>query len=174
MLKEQVGISGLIYYPMVNTIFIFILMANLIGLTPFGYTVTSQVITTFLFGVTAILGLFTIGLIRHNIEFVNLFIPKDIPKILLPLLIVIETISYFSRMFSLSIRLFANLMSGHVLLNILSGFGVALGKCVICSVIPLAVMFAVTFLELCIAFLQAYVFAVLICIYLNEAFEGGH
>lgn len=171
----QVGKRGRKFFPYICVLFIFILFSNFIGLIPFSFTVTSHILLTFLLGGFSIVGLTILGFINQKLEFLNLFIPTGVPKALLPLLIVIEVISYIARGFSLSIRLFANLMSGHALIHILMFFIVKIlnfsyrigfGSILLISCILL--------LELGISFLQAYVFIVLISIYFKDSYEVGH
>lgn len=153
------------------SIFFFILLSNFIGLIPFFFTVTSHVLVTFMLGFCTILGLTIIGFIKQKLRFLELFVPKGVPKMLLPLLVIIEVVSYISRGFSLSIRLFANLMSGHSLLHILLFFMTKILKnSVLVGLIGLALITAIFILELGIAFLQAYVFIVLISIYLKDSY----
>ncbi len=176
LIKEQAGKKGLEYYGFIFSLFFFILLANLLGLLPFGFTLTSHIIVTFTLSFSVIVGLTWIGFREQKIKFLNLFIPKDVSIVLVPLLVVIEVISYISRAFSLAIRLFANLMSGHTLLNILSTFVVKLmNKSLFFGIIPLLIVLCICFLEISLAFLQAYVFTVLTCIYLNDSLhEANH
>jgi ATP synthase subunit 6 len=152
------------------------LFCNLLGLFPFGFTVTSHIIVTFTLSFSIIVGLTIIGFREQKLHFLNLFIPKDVSKIMVPLLVVIEVVSYISRAFSLAIRLFANLMSGHTLLNILSTFVLKLlNKNILFGILPFILVLAICFLEICLAFLQAYVFMVLTCIYLSDSlYEVSH
>jgi len=147
-----------------------------LGLLPFGFTITSHIIVTFTLSFSVILGLTIIGFREQKLHFLNLFIPRDVSKIMVPLLVVIEVVSYISRAFSLAIRLFANLMSGHTLLNILSTFVLKLlKKNIFFGVLPFLLVLAICFLEICLAFLQAYVFIVLTCIYLTDSlYETTH
>ena len=145
----------------------FILVGNLVGMIPFAYTFTSQIIVTFAMAATIFIGVTVIGLVRHGLHFFSLFVPSGTPLILAPLLIPIEVISYFVRPVSLSVRLFANMMAGHTMLKVFGGFIVMLG--IWGGWLPLAFSVAFVGLEVLVAFLQAYVFAVLTCIYLNDA-----
>jgi ATP synthase subunit 6 len=163
------------YFPIFFTVFLFIFMSNFIGLTPYGFTVTAFIIKTFSLSFSFLIGLTIAGFFQQGPKFFNLFIPTGIPKVLFPLLMVIEIISYVSRAFSLGIRLFANMMSGHSLLNILAGFTLSLSKkSLIYGFFPFLVVLSITFLELGIAFLQSYVFVVLLCIYCNDALNDAH
>jgi ATP synthase subunit 6 len=157
-------------------LFIFVLFCNILGLLPFGFTITSHIIVTFTLSFSVVLGLTIIGFREQKLHFLNLFIPRDVSKIMVPLLVVIEVVSYISRAFSLAIRLFANLMSGHTLLNILSTFVLKLlKKNFLFGILPFLLVLAICFLEICLAFLQAYVFMVLTCIYLTDSlYEAAH
>lgn len=185
ILLQQVGIKKGVkdYFPLVFSLFISLLIVNLIGLIPYSFTVTSHLMTTFSLSFIFFWGMTLIGFVKHGIKFLNIFIPKDVPKVLVPFLVCIELISFLSRMFSLAIRLFANMMSGHALLFILSSFVFKIKKAVfllgynldLFSIIPLILVFLIVFLEVGIGFLQAYVFTVLITIYLNDSFnESAH
>ena len=172
MVKQNASDKAKAYFPFIFTLFIFILTANLLGMLPYSFTVTSHIIVTFAFAAIVFLGVTIIGFIHNGVHFLNLFVPKGIPKILLPLLIVIEIISYLTRPISLSFRLFANMMAGHILLKVFAGFVILLGAAG--GFVPLAFMAVFSGLEVMIAMLQAYVFAVLTCIYLNDALNMSH
>ena len=172
MMRDILGDSGRAFFPFVFTLFMFILAANMLGMVPYSFTVTSHIIVTFGLAATVFLGATVIGFIRHGAGYLKLFVPSGVPAVLLPLLVVIETISYFTRPISLSVRLFANMMAGHTMLKVFAGFVVAMG--ILGGWIPLAFMVALTGLEILVAFLQAYVFAVLTCIYLNDAINMHH
>ena len=175
MLEAQIGKEAQRFLPYIFSIFLFILTSNMLGMTLFSFTLTSHIMVTFTLGVSTFIGLTILGFVIQKIKFLNLFIPKGIPAVLLPMLIIIEIISYFSRALSLSIRLFANLMSGHTLLHILAFFSSKLFKYkFIVGLISFILILAIVALEFCIALLQAYVFAILICIYLNDAFHASH
>nr|AFZ64043.1 ATP synthase F0 subunit 6 [Phalansterium sp. PJK-2012] len=171
MIKQQAGNKGLQYFPFLFLIFNFILFSNLLGLLPFGFTTTGHLIITFTLAFSINLGLVFIGFMHHGIKFLKLFVPSDAPVFLLPLIVVIEVVSYCLRTFSLSIRLFANMMAGHTLLHILCSFIVAFLQSSIpfLGLLPFVLVLAVIGLELGIAFLQAYVFTILVCIYLNDS-----
>jgi ATP synthase subunit 6 len=174
-LKAQVDPKGIKFFPYIFTIFIFILISNLIGLIPFAFTVTSNIFITFTMGFSTWIGLTILGFMNQKLKFLKLFLPSGVPLPLIPMLVVIETVSYVSRAFSLSIRLFANLMSGHTLLHILAFFSSKLLKLkLIIGILALTLVIAITMLEVGIAFLQAYVFMVLICIYLNDSYHAEH
>jgi len=173
MIRDNAGQEGLRYFPFIFTLFMFVLFCNMLGMVPYSFTVTSHLIVTFALASVIFLAVTAIGFMRHGIGFVKLFVPKGIPFIMLPLLVVIELISYLTRPVSLSVRLFANMMAGHTMLKVFGGFTVAFlsagGIISAGAIAPFALMVAFTALELLIAFLQAYVFAILTCIYLNDA-----
>jgi len=179
LLYQQVGFLGQQFVPLFFSLFSFILIANIVGLVPYSFTLTSHIMLTFTLSFSVFIGL-TILAIKYQPNFFELFIPKGVPGALVPFLFVIEIISYVSRTFSLAIRLFANMMSGHVLLHILTGFCAflysdfysILGKLIF--LIPFVLIVAIIGLEIGIAFLQAYVFCVLISIYLCDVFTLGH
>ena len=166
MVRENVGNEGRQYFPFVLTLFLFILFGNLMGMVPFAYTFTSQIIVTFAMAFTIFIGVTIIGLVRHGLRFFTLFFPSGTPIALAPVLIPIEVISYFVRPVSLSVRLFANMMAGHTMMKVFGGFVVALG---IMGVAPMVMIVALTGFEILVAALQAYVFAMLTCMYLNDA-----
>ncbi|MAG96205.1 MAG: F0F1 ATP synthase subunit A [Alphaproteobacteria bacterium] len=166
MLRENVGSEGRQYFPFVFTLFMFIVTSNLLGLLPYSFTVTSHIVITFAMAIVVFLGVTVIGLIKHKFHFFSFFVPKGVPMALIPILVPIEVISYLARPVSLSLRLFANMMAGHTLLKVFGGFVVVLG---IFGVAPLLFVVALYALELIVAVLQAYVFTILTCLYLNDA-----
>jgi F-type H+-transporting ATPase subunit a len=172
MVRDNVGTDGMKYFPFVFTLFMFILFCNLIGLVPYSFTVTSHIIVTFLMAAVVFIGVTIIGFVRHGRHFLSLFVPAGVPIFLLPLIVIIEVLSYLTRPISLSVRLFANMMAGHTMLKVFAGFVVGLG--IFLGWLPLAFIVALTALELVIAILQAYVFAILTCIYLNDAINLHH
>jgi F-type H+-transporting ATPase subunit a len=172
MVRDNVGSEGMRYFPFVFTLFMFILFCNLIGMVPFTFTVTSHIIVTFVMAAVVFLGVTVIGFVRHGTHFLKLFVPSGVPVFLLPLLVIIELLSYLTRPISLSVRLFANMMAGHTMMKVFGGFIVALGF--LAGWAPLAFVVALTGLEIGIAILQAYVFAILTCIYLNDAVNLHH
>lgn len=175
MLKAQVGNQAKIFFPYLFTVFIFILLSNISGMTLFAFTLTSHIMVTFTLGVSTFIGLTILGFWIQKLKFLQLFVPTGIPAVLLPMLVVIEIVSYLSRALSLSIRLFANLMSGHTLLHILAFFSSKLMKLnIFIGIISLVLILSIVVLELGIACLQAYVFTILICIYLNDSYHAGH
>lgn len=167
MVRENSGQDGMRYFPFVFTLFMFILFCNLLGLIPYNFTPTSHIVVTFVMAMVVFIGVTVIGFARNGVGFLRLFAPSGVPILLLPLICVIEFISYLTRPISLSIRLFANMMAGHTMLKVFAGFVVSLG--ILAGWAPLAFVVALFGLELLIAFLQAYVFAILACIYLNDA-----
>jgi F-type H+-transporting ATPase subunit a len=170
--EEVLGREARQYFPFVFTLFTFILFCNVLGLLPGAFTVTSHIIITLALALVVFLGATAIGFAKHGAGYLKLFAPAGVPVILLPLVVVIEVISYFIRPFSLSIRLFANMMAGHMMLKVIAGFVVLLG--VTAGWLPLIAMVALFGLELLVACLQAYVFALLTCLYLNDALHVDH
>lgn len=167
MMRDTVGSGGQKFFPFVFSLFMFVLFANMLGMAPYAFTVTSHIIVTFALAATVFLGVTVLGFIKHGAGYLKLFVPHGVPAALLPLIVVIEIISYLSRPISLSVRLFANMMAGHTMLKVFGGFIIMLGF--IGGWLPLAFSVAFIGLEILVAFLQAYVFAVLTCIYLNDA-----
>jgi F-type H+-transporting ATPase subunit a len=172
MVRENAGTAGMQFFPFIFTLFTFILALNMLGMVPYSFTSTSHIIVTFALALTVFLGVTVIGFIRHGAGYLRLFVPAGVPVILLPLLILIEVISYLTRPVSLSVRLFANMMAGHTMLKVFGSFVVGLG--VVGGWLPLTFMIAITGLEVLVAFLQAFVFAILSCIYLNDALHMHH
>lgn len=166
MLRDNAGIEGKKYLPFILSLFLFILFGNLLGLIPGSFTFTSHIVVTFAMAAFVFMAVTLIGFLRHGLGFLKLFVPKGVPILMLPLMVVIEMISYLSRPVSLSLRLFANMMAGHIMLKVFAGFVFALG---FAGIAPLLIAAALTLFELLVAFLQAYVFAVLSCLYLNDA-----
>jgi F-type H+-transporting ATPase subunit a len=172
MIRDNVGTAGMQYFPFIFSLFMFILFCNLIGMIPFTFTVTSHIIVTFAMALVVFIGVTIIGFARHGLGYLKLFVPAGVPMALLPLLVVIEVLSYLIRPISLSVRLFANMTAGHTMLKVFGGFVVMLG--VLGGWAPLAFVVALTGLEFGIAVLQAYVFTILTCIYLNDAVHMHH
>jgi F-type H+-transporting ATPase subunit a len=177
-LRSNAGTEGMKFFPLVFTLFMFILAVNMIGLIPYTFTVTSHIIIT---ASLALLVFFTViiyGLWRNGIKFFKLFAPSGIPLLLMPLIILIEIMSFLSRPLSHSLRLFANMLAGHITLKVFAGFITMLGAFGffgwLGAIVPFALVVSVTALEFLVAFLQAYVFAILTCIYLNDAIHPGH
>ena len=170
MIKDNVGHEGRPFFPFIFTLFMFILACNMLGMLPYSFTVTSQVVVTFGLAFVVFIGVTIIGFIKHGLGFFKFFLPHGVPGFLAPLVIPIEVLSYLIRPVSLGLRLFANLTAGHTMLKVFAGFIVPLGAFyIIPGVIPMAAVIGLTVLEMAIAFLQAYVFAVLSCIYLHDA-----
>ncbi|MDA0305182.1 MAG: F0F1 ATP synthase subunit A [Proteobacteria bacterium] len=166
LLKDTVGNEGRPYFPFVFSVFMFVLIGNLFGMVPYGFTFTSHIVVTFVMALVVFLGVTVIAIVKHKLHFFTLFMPPGVPMVMAPLLVPIEIISYLSRPISLSVRLFANMLAGHTLLKVFAGFVISLGMF---GVFPLAFVVALTGLELVIAFLQAFVFTILTCLYLNDA-----
>lgn len=175
MVKEQVGSANEIYVPFIYSLFWFIVLANLVGNVPYSFAFTSSAIVAMGLSVLIFLGVTILGLTRHGIHFFSFFVPAGTPLALVPLLVLIELISYFARAFSLGVRLFANIVAGHTLLKILSGFlypaltsGILL---FFVTLLPMAIFIALVGLEIAVSLIQAYVFTILTCSYLKDAIE---
>lgn len=166
MVGDTVGKEGRRYFSFVFSLFFFVLLGNTLGLLPYGFTYTSHIVVTFAMAAFIFVSVTLIGLIRHGFKFFTFFLPHGVPIYMAPLLVPIEIVSYLSRPISLSVRLFANMMAGHTLLKVVGGFVVPMG---IFGLVPVAGLVAVTGLELLIAFLQAYIFTILTCIYISDA-----
>jgi F-type H+-transporting ATPase subunit a len=178
MLRDSAGTAGMKFFPLVFSLFMFVLVANLFGMFPYFFTVTSHIIVTFALALLVISTVIIYGFMKHGFGFLKLFVPHGIPVVLVPLVVAIEVISFLSRPISLSVRLFANMLAGHITLKVFAGFVTSLSAMgvvgVAGAVLPLAMTVALTGLEFLVAFLQAYVFAVLTCMYLNDAIHPGH
>ena len=172
MISDTAGLKAKPYFPFVFSLFMFVLFCNMLGMLPYSFTVTSHIIVTFALAAVIFVGVTIIGFVNHGIGYLKLFIPSGVPLFLLPLIVIIEIISYLSRPVSLSVRLFANMMAGHTMLKVFGGFVISLG--ILGGLLPLSFTVALTGLEILIAFLQAYVFAILTCIYLNDALNLKH
>jgi F-type H+-transporting ATPase subunit a len=178
-IRSNAGSEGMKFFPLVFSLFMFILVSNMIGIIPYTFTVSSHIVVT---AALALLVFFTVliyGLYKHRLKFFKLFVPSGIPWYILPLVVVIEIISFLSRPISHSVRLFANMLAGHITLKVFAGFVALLGTSLgaigwVGGMLPLALTVALTALELLVAFLQAYVFAILTCIYINDAIHPGH
>jgi F-type H+-transporting ATPase subunit a len=166
MVDTNAGHGARDFLPFVFTLFLFILFSNLLGLIPYSFTVTSHIIVTFALAAVVFIGVTIVGVVRHGWHFFRLFVPEGVPLVLLFLLVPIELLSYFIRPFTLSIRLFANMLAGHTMLAIFGGFAAGVG---LLAFFPLAINIALVGLELLVAVLQAYVFAILTCLYLRDA-----
>lgn len=181
LIQENIGPAGRRYFPFVFTVFIFVLFLNLIGLIPSSptgliFTVTSHIIVTFALALVVFILATAVGFKEHGLHFLSFFVPKGVPMWLLPLMVPIEVMSYFIRPITLAVRLFANMVAGHVMLVVIGSFVFLLGSAffIVPGIVPLAAIVAIFALELLIACLQAYVFAVLTCIYLNDAIHMAH
>ena len=173
MVRSNVGNEGRPYFPFIFTIFVFLLFGNLLGLIPYSYTFTSQIVVTFVMAAFVFLALTVLALFKHGLHFFSFFVPAGAPKPLIPFLIIIEVISYFVRPVSLSVRLFANMLAGHTMLKVFAGLAVMItgvgGAAMAGSVFPFIALIGLTGLEVLVAVLQAYVFTILTCMYLNDA-----
>ncbi len=171
MIRDNVGPEGRKYFPFIFSLFMFVLFGNLLGLVPYSFTFTSHIAVTATLAVAVIVMVTGVGLALHGLHFFGYFVPKGVPVVMLALMVPIEIISYLSRPVSLSIRLFANMMAGHTMMKVFAGFVVTLGAATfgVGGIPPLAMNVALTAFELLVAFLQAYVFAVLTCLYLNDS-----
>jgi F-type H+-transporting ATPase subunit a len=177
-INSTAGKEGMKFFPFVFTIFMFVLVANCIGLIPYTFTVTTHIIITAALALMVFLTVIVYGFYRNGLHFFNLFVPKGIPIYILPLIVFIEVLSFLSRPISHSVRLFANMLAGHITLKVFASFITLLGGLgflgMAGATLPLALVVALTALEILVAFLQAYVFAILTCIYLNDAIHPGH
>ena len=169
LLNDTVGDQGKRYFPFVFSIFMFVLIGNMVGMIPYQFTFTSHIIVTFALASVVFIGVTILGFVNHGIKFFTFFYIPGVPFYMHPLLIPIEVISYLSRPISLSVRLFANMLAGHTLLKVFAGFVVSMPF--FTGVLPLTFIVALTGLEILIAFLQAYVFAILTCLYINDAYH---
>ncbi|MEO1067390.1 MAG: F0F1 ATP synthase subunit A, partial [Pseudomonadota bacterium] len=176
--RDAAGKEGMKFFPLVFSLFMFVLVANLFGMFPYFFTVTSHLIVTFALAMLVIMTVIIYGFMRNGIGFLKLFVPSGVPGVLVPLVVAIEVISFLSRPISLSVRLFANMLAGHITLKVFAGFVTSLSAFGIVgvagAVLPFAMTVALTGLEFLVAFLQAYVFTVLTCMYLNDAIHPSH
>jgi len=179
MIRSNAGAEGMRFFPLVFSLFMFILVSNLVGIIPYTFTVASHIIVTATFALLVFFTVLMYGFYKNGLKFFKIFVPSGVPIYILPLVVTIEIISFFSRPLSHSVRLFANMLAGHITLKVFAGFVAMLGTSLgaigwIGGMLPLALTVALTALELLVAFLQAYVFAILTCIYLNDALHPGH
>ena len=172
MISDTAGLKAKPYFAFIFSLFMFVLFCNMFGMIPYTFTVTSHIIVTFVLAAFIFIGVTIVGFAKHGFGYLKLFVPSGVPAILLPLIVVIEVISYLSRPVSLSVRLFANMMAGHTMMKVFGGFVISLG--IVGGWLPLSFSVALTGLEILVAFLQAYVFAILTCIYLNDALNLHH
>jgi F-type H+-transporting ATPase subunit a len=178
MLRSTAGNEGMKFFPFVFTLFMFVLVANMIGLIPYTFTVTSQLIVTASLALLVFVIVVGYGFWKNGLRFLNLFVPKGVPIYILPAIVLIEVLSFLSRPISHSVRLFANMLAGHITLQVFAGFIIMLAGFGVVgwfgAALPLILVIMLTALEFLVAFLQAYVFAILTCIYLNDAIHPGH
>ena len=172
MISDTAGSKAKPYFPFIFSLFMFVLFCNMVGMLPYSFTVTSHIIVTLILALFIFIAVTIIGFMKHGFKYLSIFVPNGVPAVLLPLITIIEIISYLSRPVSLSVRLFANMMAGHTMLKVFGGFVVSLG--ILGGWLPLSFSVALTGLEILVAFLQAYVFAILTCIYLNDALNLHH
>ena len=178
MVRDTAGADAMRFFPFIFTLFMFIFFANMIGMFPYAFTVTSHIAVTFALAITVFLGVTVTGFILHGPRFLKLFVPTGVPLVVLPIVVAIEVISYFSRPISHSVRLFASMLAGHIMLKVFAGFVLtfltmgAIGF--VGMILPLFMIVALTALEFLVAALQAYVFTILTCMYLHDALHPGH
>ena len=177
MLRDSAGSEGMRFFPLVFSLFLFILIANMFGMVPYFFTVTSHVIITVALALLVFGTVLAVGFARHGLGFLKLFVPSGVPGAILPLVVAIEVISFLARPVSHSIRLFANMLAGHITLKVFAGFIVSLSSLgfvgIVGSILPLLMTIGITALEFLVSFLQAYVFTMLTCMYLNDALHPG-
>jgi F-type H+-transporting ATPase subunit a len=179
MIRSSAGSEGMKFFPLVFSLFMFIMVSNVVGIIPYQFTVASHLIVAFALALLVFFTVLFYGLYKNGLKFFKLFVPSGVPIYILPLVVVIEVIQFFFvRPLSHSLRLFANMLAGHIALKVFASFVGTLGALGfigwIGAVLPLGLTVALTALELLVAFLQAYVFAILTCIYLNDAIHAGH
>jgi F-type H+-transporting ATPase subunit a len=176
---DNAGPEGMKYFPLIFSVFMFVLMGNFLGMMPFAFTYTSHLVVTFALAMIVISAVIIVGLVRHGTHFFSLFVPSGVPIFILPILVPIEIISFLARPLSLSMRLFLNMMAGHMVLKIFAGFCVMLagfgGFLALTSAVPFVIKLAITGFEFFVAVLQAYIFTVFSCLYLRDAiYLHGH
>ncbi len=175
MVRENVGDGGKPYFPFIFSLFLYVMFANVLGMIPLSFAVTSHIVVTFALALFIFVGVTIIGFARHGAHFLSFFVPHGVPAWLMPIMIPIEIISYFVRPISLSVRLFANMVAGHVILKLFAGFVISLGVFFFpLGLLPLTMVVVFTGFEIFIALLQAYVFTILTCLYLNDALNMSH
>jgi F-type H+-transporting ATPase subunit a len=177
-IRSSAGSEGMKFFPLVFSLFMFILVSNLVGIIPYQFTIASHLIVTAAMALLVFFIVLFYGLYKNGLKFFRLFVPSGVPIYIMPLVVLIEVISFFLRPVSHSVRLFANMLAGHIALKVFASFIGMLGALGVAgwlaAVLPLGLTMALTALELLVAFLQAYVFAILTCIYLNDAIHPGH
>ncbi|TNE59594.1 MAG: F0F1 ATP synthase subunit A [Alphaproteobacteria bacterium] len=178
MVRDNAGTEGMKFFPFVFTVFTFVLSCNMLGMIPYSFTVTSHIIVTFALAAVIITIVLVYGLLRNGFKFFGLFLPSGVPWWMAPIMVPIEVISFLSRPISLSVRLFANMLAGHTVLKVFAGFVVSIGSvgglAMLGAIVPLAMATALIGLEFLVAFLQAFIFSILTCIYLNDAIHPSH
>ena len=178
MLRSTAGEHGMKFFPLVFSIFMFVFISNIVGIIPYAFTISSHIIVTAALAVMVFLTVVIYGFYKNGLKFLKIFVPSGVPIYILPLVVAIEIFSFFVRPVSHSVRLFANMLAGHITLKVFASFVATLGAMGLVgwfgAALPLGLTVALTALELLIAFLQAYVFAILTCIYLNDAIHPGH
>ena len=179
MIRSTAGRDGLKFFPFIYALFMFILFANILGLIPFFFTTTSHIIVTFALAMSVMITVLVVGIWKHGFKFLKLFVPEGVPIVILPLVVLLEVISFLSRPFSHGIRLWANMLAGHIMLKLFAGFIIMLfvalsGPFKIAAIAPFIMTVALMPLEILVAFLQAYVFAILTSVYINDALHPGH
>jgi F-type H+-transporting ATPase subunit a len=176
--RSSAGSEGMKFFPLVFSLFMFILVSNMIGIIPYTFTVSSHIIVTVALALLVFFTVLVYGFYKNGLKFFKLFVPSGVPMVILPLVVTIEIISFLSRPVSHSVRLFANMLAGHITLKVFASFVTMLGAFGVVgwagAILPLALTVALTALELLVAFLQAYVFTILTCIYINDAIHPGH
>jgi F-type H+-transporting ATPase subunit a len=177
-IRSSAGAEGMKFFPLVFSLFMFIMVSNMIGIIPYTFTVSSHIIVTASLALLVFFTVLVYGFYKSGLKFFKLFVPSGIPIVILPLVVLIEIISFLSRPISHSVRLFANMLAGHITLKVFASFVTMLGAMGIVgwvgAILPLGLTVALTALELLVAFLQAYVFTILTCIYINDAIHPGH
>ena len=178
MVRENAGHDAMRFFPFIFSVFMFIFFANMIGMFPYAFTVTSQIVVTFALAGVVFVGVTLTGFALHGFRFLKVFVPSGVPVVLLPLVVAIEVISYFSRPISHSVRLFASMLAGHIMLKVFAGFVLTFLTMGVVgwvgTILPLFMIVALTALEFLVAALQAYVFTILTCMYLHDALHPGH
>jgi F-type H+-transporting ATPase subunit a len=177
-IRNVSGSDGMKFFPLVFSLFMFIMVSNMIGIIPYAFTVSSHIIVTASLALLVWITVLVYGFYKNGLKFFKIFVPSGIPIFILPLVVFIEVFSFFLRPISHSVRLFANMLAGHIALKVFASFIPLLAGLGIAgfagAVLPLGMVIALTALELLVAFLQAYVFTILTCIYLNDALHAGH
>ncbi|PHR61713.1 MAG: F0F1 ATP synthase subunit A [Robiginitomaculum sp.] len=179
MIRSTAGRDGLKFFPFIYALFMFILFANVLGLIPFFFTTTSHIIVTFALAMSVMTTVLVVGIWKHGFKFLKLFVPSGVPIAILPLVVLLEVISFLSRPFSHGIRLWANMLAGHIMLKLFAGFIIMMfaalaGAAKMTAILPFIMTVALMPLEILVAFLQAYVFAILTSVYINDALHPGH